>query len=433
MTQPVVYVGMVGDMLHAGHINVLSKARTLGDVVVGVLTDEAVSGYKRVPFMKFEDRKWVVENLVGVARVLPQRTLSYVENLRAVRPNYVVHGDDWRYGDKISAARREVIDTLKEWGGELVEIPYTPGVSSTLIHQALADDGIMSLNRQARFRHLLEAKPYIRVIEAHNALAALVAFRARQEGRTFDALWHSSLADATVRGKPDIEIVDPAVRLATVNEIHDVTPMPLIYDGDTGGSPEKVHYLAKTLDQARVSALCLEDKTGPKRNSLYGKTIGQIQVCIPEFCERIRAAKKAQTSGNLLLVARIESLVLGSGLADALERAEAYVEAGADVILIHSVASTAEEVIGFTVALRKNGNKTPVFVVPTTYANTHESRFGDAGINGIIYANQMVRAAYQQMRQVADRILLAEQAGDEVTSDMLASCDEILSLIPPVA
>jgi phosphoenolpyruvate mutase len=432
MSQPVVYVGMVGDMLHAGHINVLSRARELGEVVVGVLTDEAVANYKRVPFMTFADRTRVVENLIGVARVLPQRTLSYAENLREVRPRYVVHGDDWRYGDKVSAARREVIETLSEWGGELVEIPYTPGISSTLIHQALTDDGVMAVGRQARLRHLLEVKSCVRIIEAHSAMAALIAFRARREGRAFDALWHSSLADATLRGKPDIEIVDPAVRLATINEINDVTPLPLIYDGDTGGLPEKVHYVARMLDHAGVSALCLEDKSGPKRNSLFGQSAAQMQAPIPDFCERIKAAKRAQTSHNMLFIARIESLVLGAGLADALGRAEAYVEAGADVVLIHSVAPTADEVVDFTGCLRRNGDTTPVFVIPTTYAGTPESRFVDAGINGVIYANHMVRAAYQQMKQVAEQILSSGQAGDAVSRGMLAPYEEMISLIPPV-
>ncbi|MGI0490156.1 isocitrate lyase/phosphoenolpyruvate mutase family protein [Pantanalinema rosaneae CENA516] len=265
-----VYVGMVGDMLHAGHINILEKARELGRVVVGVLTDEAVVDYKRAPFMRYADRVRVVENIAGVHRVVPQRSHSYRDNLLALRPAYVVHGDDWRYGDKVASVRREVIETLAEWGGELVEIPYTPGISSTLIHQALEEQGVMARTRQARLRRLLEVKPFIRVIEAHSGLAAVIAHRASHEGRRFDALWQSSLTDATLRAKPDLEIVDTGARLATVNEIFEATPLPMIYDGDTGGFPERVYQLARSLDRAGVSALCLEDKAGSKRNSLYG-------------------------------------------------------------------------------------------------------------------------------------------------------------------
>jgi len=430
MSKSKVYVGMVGDMLHTGHINILTKARELGDVIVGILTDEAAASYKRVPFMNYEDRARVVENVAGVTRVVPQSTLSYRSNLIEHQPQFVVHGDDWKYGEKVSVARQEVIDTLKGWGGELIEIPYTQGISSTLLHQALEERGIMARNRQARLRHLFEAKDCLRIIEAHSALAALIASRAKSAHKTFDALWQSSLTDATLRGKPDLEIVDPGSRLSTINEIFEASSLPLIYDGDTGGFPEKVHQLAQSLDRSGVSALCLEDKSGSKRNSLYGKDAGQVQAPIDVFVERIRAAKEASGVGDMMFISRIESLILGEGQKRALERAEAYLDAGSDAILIHSIAKDATEVSAFTRELRMQGHDQPVIVVPTTYANTSINELADAGINGVIYANQLLRAAYPSMVRVAQGILDQDCCSEEISKRHLASTKDILSLIP---
>jgi phosphoenolpyruvate phosphomutase len=432
MADELVYVGMVGDMLHAGHINVLNKARSLGRVVVGILTDEAVAGYKRLPFLNYEERASVVMNVSGIERVVPQTTLSYRENLLELRPRYVVHGDDWRYGDKVIAARQEVIQLLSSWGGELVEVPYTLGVSSTLINQALFEDGIMLQARQGRFRRLLETKPLVRVIEAHNALAAMVASHARSEDRTFDAVWQSSFTDATARGKPDAEIVDPMQRIATVNEIFDATHLPLVYDGDTGGSSERVFHLARSLERTGVSALCLEDKIGSKRNSLYGKLAHkpQQQASIAEFAGRLKSAKCAVGCGKLMIIARIESLVLGGGLNDAIERSEAYLDAGADAILIHSISKTASEVVSFASRLHKLGSNAPIIVVPTTYGTTHEQELIDGGIRGVIYANQLLRAAYPAMVRTANHILRAGCAEDSELTPYLASAKELLDLIP---
>ncbi|MEM5583794.1 isocitrate lyase/phosphoenolpyruvate mutase family protein [Roseibium sp. AS2] len=430
VTQSMVYVGMVGDMLHAGHINIVTKARELGQVIVGVLTDEAAASYKRVPFMKYKERAKVVENIAGVARVVPQETLSYKPNLLEYKPKFVVHGDDWKFGDKVSVARQEVVDTLKEWGGELIEVPYTTGVSSTLFHQALEEQGVMARNRQARLRHLFEVKDCVRIIEAHSGLAALIASRTRSSNKTFDALWQSSLTDATLRGKPDIEIVDNGSRLSTINEIFEASTLPLIYDGDTGGFPERVHQLARSLDRAGVSALCLEDKTGVKRNSLYGQEAGQKQAPIEVFCERIQAAKAASGVGDMMFISRIESLILGEGQHRALERAEAYLDAGSDAILIHSTAKDSSEVSDFSRELRRQGHNQPLLVVPTTFANTPITELADAGINGVIYANQLLRAAYPNMVQVAKEILDYDCCPDQISARYLASTKDILDLIP---
>lgn len=430
MENKIVYVGMVGDMLHAGHINVLRHARQLGDVVVGVLTDEAASSYKRVPFMPFNERVKVVESLAGVKKVVPQTSLSYRPNLLELRPSYVVHGDDWKHGDQVSLARQEVIETLSEWDGKLVEIPYTEGVSSSLLHQALQEQGVLARNRQARLRRLFEMNTCVRVMEAHSGLAALIASKAKSGARTFHALWQSSLTDATLRGKPDLEIVDSGARLATINEIFDVSNLPLIYDGDTGGFPERVYQLARSLDRAGVSALCLEDKMGIKRNSLYGTSVEQTQAPIELFVERIQAAKSASTYGDMMFVSRIESLILGEGQKRAVERAEAYIDAGSDAVLIHSISKTANEVTEFSRTMRKLGYNTPIIVVPTTYGDTLESQLIDAGINGVIYANQLLRAAYPRMVEVANQILEDEKCSSSLTDKYLASTKEILSLIP---
>jgi phosphoenolpyruvate phosphomutase len=423
---------MVGDMLHAGHISILNKARELGRVVVGVLTDEAVVGYKRMPFLNFEQRMDVVRNLRGIEDVIPQRSLSYRENLLMLHPRYVVHGDDWRYGDKVAAARHEVIQILSLWNGELVEVPYTLGVSSSLINQALQEDGVVAQVRQNRFRRLIEIKPVVRLIEAHNALAAVVAYNANAGGLTFDALWQSSFTDSAARAKPDAEIVEPAQRLATVNEIFDATPMPLVYDGDTGVSVERVFQLARSLDRAGVSALCIEDKAGSKRNSLYGQSAhkSQQQASVAEFVERVQAAKRGVGAGRLMIMARIESFVLGAGLADALDRAQAYIDAGSDAVLIHSISKTSDEVTRFATELHKSGFDTPIFAVPTTYGETHEQRLIDGGIKGIIYANQLLRAAYPAMVKTASRILQTRKAEDDELSKMLAPTREILQLFP---
>ncbi len=133
---PVVYVGMSADIVHPGHINLIRAAEKYGEVTVGLLTDAAITSYKRKPCMTFEERKAVVENIKGVTRVVPQETLDYVPNLKKLKPQYVVHGDDWCEGVQ-KATRQRVIEVLQEWGGELIEPPYTPGVSSTEIIRRL--------------------------------------------------------------------------------------------------------------------------------------------------------------------------------------------------------------------------------------------------------------------------------------------------------
>ena len=127
-----VYVGMVADGLHIGHINIINEAKKYGEVIIGLLTDEAVASYKRVPCQTYEQRRTVIESLKGITKIVPQDTLDYVANLRRLKPEYVVHGDDWR-NNSLRTTRQRVIEVLTEWDGQLIEPHYTKGVSSTIL------------------------------------------------------------------------------------------------------------------------------------------------------------------------------------------------------------------------------------------------------------------------------------------------------------
>jgi len=422
-----VYVCMIGDVIHSGHINVIKRARTLGQVVVGVLGDSAVAAYKRLSSAPFEQRRQVVENIAGIANVIAQECVSYRPNLLALRPNYVVHGDDWRVG-QLSIVRQEVIETLKEWGGQLVEVPYTHGNSSTLLCEALREEFVLRSTRQQQLRWLIHENPIVRVIEAHNSVSAVVAEKANVGGRQFHALWSSSLTDSLTRGKPDIEIVDTISRLGTVGEIIETTSKPIIYDGDTGGSAERVYYMARALQRAGVAALCLEDKTGPKRNSLLGTTVAQDQAEIGEFCARIAAAKDAAADSPLIVIGRIESLVLGKSMKDAWERAEAYCSAGADAILIHSIREAPNEIFEFARSFRTQAPHVPLVVAPTTFNTTYEDELIEHGFNIVIYANHLLRAAYPAMTKVANSILANGRSFD--CEPDCARANEMLTLFP---
>ena len=245
-----VYVGMSADLIHPGHINILKSASKLGDVVVGVLTDKAIASYKRLPFMNYEQRKDVVENIKGVSKVIPQNTLDYSDNLNLIRPDIVVHGDDWKEGVQIKT-RQKVIDIISEWGGELVEIPYTQGISSTQLNNSLIEIGTTVDIRRARLRRLIHAKPIVRILEAHNALRALIAenteVKRGDRMASFDGVWSSSLTDSTAKGKPDIEAIDMTSRINAVNDIFEVTTKPMIFDADTGGKTEHFEFTVRSL------------------------------------------------------------------------------------------------------------------------------------------------------------------------------------------
>ena len=418
MSSHTVYVGMIGDLLHAGHLSVLEKARQLGRVIVGVLTDQAVVSSNGLALSSFAARKALVESVSGVSMVVPQETHSYRQNLERYRPAYLVHGDDWRNGSQ-AAVRQEAIKVLSEWGGELVEVPCTA---------ELREDGPSSRFGAQRFRRLLEAKRLLRIIEVHDAVSARIAEHATASGRAFDGFWSSSLIDSTVRGRPDIEVVDLKSRLDLLEEIMDCTSKPIIYDGDSGGNLDQAFYLARTLSRAGVAALCVEDKAGRKRNSLYGNTAKSTQTSIKEFCERLRAVKGGVGASQLVVIARIESLVLYSDCDQAMERALAYCEAGADAILIHSVADSPREILEFSRRFRAVKPLVPLIAVPTAFDDVTASELEVNAFNVVIYANHLMRAASSAMTRAANDILAGDRGG--AIRQYSATPKELLSFFP---
>lgn len=426
-----VYVAMSADLVHPGHLNILNQASNYGEVIVGLLTDSAIASYKRIPFMEFEQRKIVIQNIKVVSKVIPQTTLDYVPNLLELKPDFVVHGDDWKEGIQ-RETRQRVIDTLSGWGGKLIEVPYTQGISSTKLNKALREIGTTPELRLKSLRRMLQVKPIIRFLDIHNALSGLIIETTKVETpngiREFDGMWGSSLTDSTAKGKPDIEAVDVSARMTTLNEVLEVTTKPIIYDADTGGQPEHFEFTVRTLERLGVSAAIIEDKTGLKKNSLFGTDVPQTQDSIENFCHKIRSGKKAQATDDFMIIARIESLILDQGVEDAFKRAIAYVEAGADGIMIHSRQNDPAEVFGFCQLYNTIPNRKPLVAVPSSYNSVTEEELMEHGVNIVIYANHLLRSAYPAMQETAKSIL-THQRSKECDERML-SIKEILELIP---
>ena len=426
-----VYVGMSADFVHPGHINIIVEAAKLGEVTVGLLTDAAIASYKRLPYLDFEQRRAVVEQIKGVHRVVPQETLDYKDNLTRLKPDYVVHGDDWQTGIQV-VVREQVIQTIADWGGELVEVPYTKGISSTQLNQELKSIGTTPDIRLNRMRRLISAKPVVRLLEVHHGLSGLIVenscIHINGLPREFDGMWSSSLTDSTAKGKPDIEAVDMTSRMATINDIFEVTTKPLIFDGDTGGRLEHFRFTVKSLERLGVSAVIIEDKVGLKRNSLLGTEVVQTQETIENFCAKIQAGKQAQITDGFMIIARIESLILDKGLDDAVARAQAYIEAGADGILIHSRQRDTHEIFAFAERYRTLPRRVSLVVVPTSYNTVYEEELVVAGVNVVIYANHMLRAAYPSMQQVAESILANGRSFE--CEEACMPIKDLLALIP---
>jgi len=426
-----VYVAMSADLIHHGHLNIIKEARKLGEVIVGLLTDEAIASYKRLPYLSYKQRKIIVENMKGVKRVIPQYTLDYVPNLIKLKPDYVVHGDDWRTGIQ-KETRERVIKTLKKWSGKLIEIPYTKGISSTYLNAKMKEIGTTPEIRMKMLRRLLEAKPLARFLEAHNGLTGLIVehTKIKKDGKIkeFDGIWLSSLTDSTAKGKPDIECVDFTSRLNTINDILEVTTKPIIFDGDTGGISEHFVFMVKTLERLGISAVIIEDKIGLKKNSLFGTIVQQIQDSVENFTHKISQGKKAQVTDDFMIIARIESLILEKGMKDAIERAKAYIKAGADGIMIHSKSKDPQEILEFCEKYKKFDYRVPLTVVPSTYSKIKEEELMHAGVNIVIYANHLIRSAYPSMQKTAESILLHERSYE--ASKLCMPINDILTLIP---
>jgi phosphoenolpyruvate phosphomutase len=426
-----VYVGMSADLVHPGHLNIIKEASKYGDVIIGLLTDEAIASYKRLPYMTYEQRKIVIENIKGVSKVIPQSTLDYSPNLILLKPDFVVHGDDWKEGIQ-QKTRNKVIEVLSEWGGKLIEVPYTKGISSSNLNNSIKEIGITPDNRLKRLKRLLSAKPMTRILESHSGLTGLICENVSVEingiKEEFDGMWSSSLTDSTSKGKPDIEAVDLTTRLHSINDMLECTTKPLIYDGDTGGRPEHFAFTVRTLERLGVSAIIIEDKMGLKKNSLFGTDVKQDQSPIDEFCFKIQVGKKAQITNDFMIIARIESLICGKGVEDAVTRAKSYIEAGADGLMIHSKEKSGNDIKEFCEKIRIFNSFIPIVAVPSTYNQIDEFELQKWGVNIVIYANHMLRSSYPAMLSVAQSILTYKRSLE--ADNLCMPIKDILNLIP---
>lgn len=426
-----VYIGMTADIMHPGLIHIIHEAISYGNVMIGLLTDRAIASHKRLPYLTYEQRKEIVENIKGVSIVVPQEEWSYVDNLKRYKPDFIIHGDDWQDGP-LKEIREQVYEIMNKQGGKVIEIPYTKGINSSSLNKEIKSIGTTPDIRLKSLRRLINAKPVVRILEAHDGLCGLIIENIEvQKGdkcEVFDGMWSSSLTDSTSKGKPDIEAVDLTTRLQDLNNILECTTKPIIFDGDTGGKIEHFVFTVRTLERHGISAVIIEDKVGLKKNSLFGTDAIQIQDTIENFCNKIKAGKEAQVTDDFMIIARIESLIAGKPISDALERAYAYVQAGADGIMIHSKDKSGDDIKEFCRIFRKTYAHTPIVVVPTTYDHVYESELQSWGANIIIYANHLLRAAYPAMMKVAKTILENERAEEVRTYCM--PIKEILELIP---
>ncbi|MDR1144136.1 MAG: phosphoenolpyruvate mutase [Spirochaetaceae bacterium] len=426
-----VYVGITGDIIHPGIVNILREASRYGEVLVGLLTDTAIVRYKRLPYLNYGQRLQVVESLRYVSRVVPQEEWSYAPNLRRYKPDFIIHGDDWKTGI-LAKERENIYRVMEELGGSVIEIPYTPGINSTAFSDTLSSIGTTPDIRLKTLRRLIGAKPVVRIMEAHSGLSGLIIehLEIRKEDgiHRFDGMWSSSLTDSASKGKPDIEAVDITTRLQDLTQILECTTKPIIYDGDTGGIPEHFVFTVRTLERNGISAVIIEDKTGLKKNSLFGTDVEQQLAPVAEFCEKIRAGKKAQITREFMIIARLESLIAGKSVDDAMERALAFVEAGSDGIMIHSKEKSGKDIEEFCRLFRGVYTEIPIVLVPTTYNQFTERELSQWGANVIIYANHMLRSSYPAMAATARTILEHERS---LEADKLCMpIKEILELIP---
>ena len=424
-----VYVGMAADYIHAGHVYLLQQASQYGRVVVGLLTDEAIASYKRIPMSTYEQRKSALRGLKNVYTVIPQNTLDYRDNLNFIKPDYVVHGDDWKIGSQ-KETRKQVIETMKKWGGEVIDIKRIDAPSTSDIINDELSVGVTPDYRRAKLKKLLELKPLVRIIEAHSGLSGIIAEKTNiiveGEKREFDGIWESSLSDSSSKGKPDIELVDFTSRTNTINEILEVTTKPMIVDGDTGGLPEHFSFMVKTLERLGVSAVIIEDKRFPKHNSLVDDPSVHNQEDVDNFCKKIKIGVQSRVTQDFMIIARIESLIISRNVKDAITRAKRYIEVGADAIMIHSKDKTSEQIEEFCKLYKKLYKKVPLVAVPTTYNKTTEDELSKMGISVVIYANHLIRSSYKEMEKTA-RVILENKRSYEV-NELCCEVKELFKL-----
>lgn len=426
-----VYLGMTADIMHPGLINIIKEAAKHGEVTIGLLTDKAIATHKRLPHLNYEQRHEIVSNIKGVSKVIAQDEWSYVPNLLKYKPDFIIHGDDWKTGPT-TKLRDEVFETMKKLGGTVIEIPYTQGINSSGLSEDLKAIGTTPDVRLKTLRRLIAAKPVVRILEAHSGLSGLIAESISIEKDdkilSFDGMWSSSLTDSTSKGKPDIEAVDLTTRMQDLTNILECTTKPIIYDGDTGGKIEHFVFTVRTLERNGISAVIIEDKVGLKKNSLFGTDVEQNLATIEDFSDKIKAGKGAQVTKDFMIISRIEALIAGYPVEDALERAYAYVKAGADGIMIHSKDKSGEDIKSFCQQFRTKDTTTPIVAVPTTYNQFTEEELNGWGINIVIYANHMLRASYPAMYKVAQTIL--ENQRSKEADSLCMPIKQILELIP---
>lgn len=429
-SEKIVYACFSTSVIHEGHKNIINEAKKYGTLIAGILSDEACIRYDRFPMLNTESRVRLFEAVSEVSKVIIQRTVSYKDVLREFRPDYVIHGDNWREGPQ-SVIRNEVIDILREWNGQLIEIPYTKNDNVKRIDDITREKLAMPEYRRKRLRQLLKLRPIVKAIEVHNGITGLIAEKTVVERNgeldQFDAMWVSSLCDSIAKGKPDIELVDMTSRLNTVNDVMEVTTKPIIMDGDTGGLTEHFVYNVRSLERTGISAVIIEDKTGLKQNSLFGTDVQQTQDSIENFCDKITKGKNALRTEDFMIIARIESLILEKGMKDAIMRASAYVDAGTDGIMIHSRKKDPAEIFKFCDEFRRLDKKTPIVVVPTTFNSVTEEEFANHGVNVVIYANHLTRSAFPAMQRTAKSILECHRAME--VDDSLMPIKDIITLI----
>lgn len=425
-----IYLSLSADIIHSGHINIIKKAKKYGNIVIGLLTDKAISEYRPFPLINFEQRYNIIKNIKFVSKIVKQNEWDDTIILKKLKPDFVIHGDDWKNGPQKNL-RNKVIKTIKRWGGKLIEVPYTKKISSSSIHKKIKNIYFNSNSRVSILKRLINSKKIVRVLESHSALTGLIVENLKIEKgdkiETFDAMWSSSLTDSTLRGKPDNQSVDYSTRISGLNEIMDVTTKPVIFDGDNGGRVEHIKFLVRSLERAGVSALVLEDKSGLKKNSLYKNQSGVRQESIKKFCKKLSVASNSKISDDFYVIARIESFILGKNLNDAINRAESYVKSGADAILIHSKEKEPKEIFDFSKKFLKSKYYRPIVAVPSTYSKTFEKDLIKNGVKIVIYANHLLRSSYPSMVNTAKSIL-KDQRTFKIEKN-LTPINQILDLI----
>ena len=430
MKKKIVYVGLAADILHKGHINILKTANRYGNIIVGLLTDQAIASYKNIPYLDYEKRKVVIENIRYVKKVVPQNTLDYVSNLELIKPDYVIHGNDWKTGVQ-KKTRERVIKILKKWSGKLIEPNYTENISSTLIKKEMNNIVSSLENRVSRLKRLMNSKEIVRILESHNSLTGLIIDTINvvknKKIIEFDGMWSSSLTDSATKGLPDNSSLSFSSRISSLNDMMDVTVKPLVFDADNGGQIEHLPFLVRSLERSGVSAIIMEDKVGLKKNSLFKNQSSTKQDKPKLFAKKIKKICNSRQSQDFMVIARIESFIVGKGLEDALHRAEIYSKAGADAILIHSKEKTPAEIFSFAKEFRKSKSFIPLVSVPSTYSKVYEKDLIKNGFKLVIYANQLLRAAYPAMQSAAQTILKNKRAFE--VDKKIIPIKEIINLI----